>query len=281
MTETFSEATPTIDDLRGARIFVLRGSSWGERVAKCIRHRGGEARIVPLLEIHFMAGPDLRDSVESWVKGEYDWLLLTSISAVRAIQASGANLLTEVPQPGTGRQPRTAAVGPSTAAAAEQFGLTVSLVPDVDFATEGLIDAFRNADEAGPSRILFPVSNLTDDRLQNALESAGHTVTRITAYETNEVAAPENFRAQLTATTPAVILVTSGSAARSLHRQLPGLPESVIVASMGRSTVRALAELDVVADVIATRQTIDGLLDAVAAYLHEQRGQQHKQKDSV
>lgn len=273
MSEILSESTSTVDDLRGARLFVLRGSSWGERVAERIRHRGGEARIVPLLEIHFMAGPDLRDSIESWAKGEYDWLLLTSISTVRAIQASGAHFFAEPLRPGIGRPPRIAAVGPSTAAAAEQLGLAISLVPDADFATEGLIDAFRNDDEASPSRILFPASNLTDDRLQNALESDGHTLTRITAYETNEVAAPENFRAQLTTSTPTVILVTSGSAARSLHRQLPGLPDSVIVASMGRSTVRTLAELDVAADVIATRQTIDGLLDAIAAHLNEQRRQ--------
>ena len=239
---------------------MLRGSAWGERAAEQIRRRGGDAQIVPLLEIHFADAPELREALGAWTRGAFDWLLLTSMNTVHVIERSGADLAHAAAG-------RIAAVGPSTAETAEKLGLTVSLVPDTDFTTEGLLDVLRRETRNSPARFLFPVSNLTDDRMQQALEQDGHEVVRITAYDTQEVAAPEGFNERLRVHAPSVILVTSGSAARALHHQTPRLPPEVIVAAIGQPTARALAAVGFQADVVASRQTLDGLLDATATYL--------------
>ena len=261
-----SDSTPK--ELRGARVFVLRGGAWGERVAEQISLRGGDAVVVPLLDIQFTQPSVLRSALEDWATGNYDWLLLTSANTVHAIENCGADLSLRESARGGGRTPRIAAVGPITAEAAERLGLTVSLTPQSDFSAEGLINALRKTVGDRPLRFLFPVSSLTDGRMQQALELDGHSVRRVTAYETQAVAAPEDFRSQLDAHTPTVILITSGSAAHALHRHAPDLPAGVGVAAIGRSSARALAEHDVVPHVIASQQTIPGLLDAVAAYLH-------------
>lgn len=269
MRRTPSESGTGAADLRGARLFVLRGSSWGERVAEQITLRGGEARVIPLLDITFAEPSTLREALTGWGNGEYDWLLLTSVNTVHAIERAGLTLPHGEPASQTSPPRRIAAVGPATAEAAAQQGLTVSLIPPADFSTEGMIDALHSAAGPHPARFLFPVSNLTDDRMQRALESRGHTVLRVTAYETSERPAPSDFAAQLGEHAPTVVLVTSGSAAHALHRALPELPAGLHIAAIGRASARALAEHGLVADVVALEQTIPGLLDAVADYLHQ------------
>lgn len=276
--ETARDDLPPAEDLRGARLFVLRGSEWGESVADRIRSRGGEPRVVPLLDIRLSESARLHSELAAWARGEYDWLVLTSMNTVRAVEQAHVHAPGEAeaePRLGSARSSRVAAVGPATARAAERIGLEVALVPEHDFATEGLLDAIRN--EVGhPSRFLFPVSNLTDDRMQRALTAAGHEVVRVTAYETRELEAPADLLPQLTERHPAVILITSGSAARALHHQLPHVPDTVNIAAIGRSSARALADLGVRVDVVAEHQTIDGLLDAIAEHLtHTPQQEEH------
>lgn len=269
MTQTHL-STPVPADLDGARVFVLRGSEWGEQVAQQIRRRGGEARVVPLLDVRLTVSPALRSHLEDWARGGYDWLLLTSVNAVRAVEAAGPDLGPSGSD-ASGRTPRVAAVGPATERAAVQAGLPVSLTPESDFSTEGLLEVLRDAAGPAPLRFLFPVSDLTDQRMQEALGADGHEVVRVTAYETRAVAPPADLRAQLQAHAPTVVLITSGSAAQALHAHLPELPAGVAVAAIGRRSAAALAEHGSVADVVAAEQTIPGLLDAVAAHLAARR----------
>lgn len=270
MSRSLGDTDRPASDLAGARIVVLRGSAWGDRVADRIRARGGEPRVVPLLDIEISDSEPLRTELASWARGEYDWLVLTSMNTVRAVQQAQSSPPAgseAVRAAAAGITPRVAAVGPATAAAAAQIGLEVSLVPEQDFATEGLLAAIRDAVGARPSRFLFPVSNLTDERMQDALTAAGHQVVRITAYETREVAAPPDLHRQLTEHDPTVVLITSGSAARALHRHFPVLPDGLRIAAIGRSSARSLAELGMRADIVAAEQTIDGLLDSIADHL--------------
>lgn len=253
--------SPDVGDFAGVRICVLRGAEFGHRVAERVRHRGGEPRFIPLIEVTAIESQFLKQEVRAWVGGGYDWLILTSANAVHAIEHLGEPLAAS-------RASRVAVVGPGTAAHAEQIGLTVDLVPEHDFTTEGLVDALLAGLAGTPKRCLFPASNLTDDRLQRALEAAGHEVVRVTAYETNEVPTQLDLRREFTAHSPTVVLVTSASAARALAHQAPILPAAVKIAAIGRPSADALTQLGIHPDVVSARHTIDGLLDAVADHLH-------------
>ncbi|MGK0722674.1 uroporphyrinogen-III synthase [Leucobacter sp. W1478] len=265
-------------DLKGARLWILRGEEWGERVAAKIRERGGESQMVPLLEIVFSGQEPLEREVHNWNSGRYDWMILTSMNAVRAIERAGARTPSERQGPGSipEKFARVAAVGPATARAASEIGLVVGVVPEHEFSTEGLVDAMLVEMGESPTRVLFPVSNLTDDRLQHALEAAGHHVERVTAYQTVDIRPVIDLQQALSEHPRTVVLVTSGSAAHALSRQIKDPPENVHIAAIGHSTARALESVGLPADVVSRTHTIDGLLDAVAAHLraeHKKRVQ--------
>ncbi|MGK0722594.1 uroporphyrinogen-III synthase [Leucobacter sp. W1478] len=257
------------EGLKGAQLWILRGEEWGERVAAKIRERGGEPQVIPLLEIAFSDQELLQREVQNWNSGDYDWMVLTSMNAVRAIENAGARTPSERQGPDAKpeRFARIAAVGPATARAASEIGLTVGVVPEHDFSTEGLVDAMLVEMGESPARVLFPVSNLTDDRLQRRLEAAGHHVERVTAYQTIDIRPAINLQAALAENPKTVVLVTSGSAAHALSRQITDPPENVHIAAIGHSTARALDSVGLPADVVSRTHTIDGLLDAVAAHL--------------
>lgn len=265
-----SQASDSFEkDLTGVRLWILRGEEWGERVAAEIRERGGEPQIIPLLEIAFSDHEPLQKEVHNWNSGNYDWMVLTSMNAVRALERAGARTPSATQGPGSKpeRFARIAAVGPATARAASEIGLTVSVVPEHDFSTEGLVDAMLVEMGESPARVLFPVSNLTDDRLQRRLEAAGHHVERVTAYQTIDIHPEIDLQAALSETPRTVVLVTSGSAAHALSRQIIDPPENVRIAAIGHSTAQALDSVGLPADVVSRTHTIDGLLDAVAAHL--------------
>lgn len=270
--------------LNGARLLILRGGPWGEYVAARVRECGGVPLIQPLIDIVHERTPELPAAVERWNTGGYDWVILTSANAVAAVAAAGA-------VGGASPRSRVAAVGPGTASAAEAAGITVDLVPEADFSTEGLITALEAAlgaaaeaaagagTDAKIQSILLPLSNLSDDRLQTRLRSAGHLVERVTAYRTVEIAQDEGSGAAFAEALVGcdAVLVTSGSAARALAARLAALPVSAIAgalpaaAAIGAPTAAALTEAGIPPQIVACTQTIDGLLDSVALHLGDPR----------
>ncbi|QIK63416.1 uroporphyrinogen-III synthase [Leucobacter viscericola] len=288
MTET-AERLLADASLRGARVLILRGGPWGDRVAAQVRDRGGEPIVYPLIEIEPVDTPELRAAVERWRRGAYDWVVLTSANAVNAAlavadgafesiaDAGGAATPGSGSGSGAGSRSRIAAVGPGTATAARAAGLGVDLMPEHDFSTDGLIAALDAELSSGPSfeqqRILLPLSNLSDDRLQTWLATAGHLVDRVTAYETVQIEQDVRSRAAC-ATALAdsdLILVTSGSAARALAANLSAVDAAVppTIAAIGEPTATALRDVGLAPQIVAGTQTIDGLLDAIVAQVNE------------
>lgn len=255
------------DSLSGLRVHVLRGGAWGAAVADRIRAEGGVAVITELLRIEAAADPaPLQAAADSWNRGAYDWLVMTSANGVEAFVAAG----------GASRDgSRVAAVGPATAEALDRHGFAVDLVPNERYSAAGLAAAF--ADHSGAdtgirgareAKILLPISEIADGTFEEALRAAGHQVTRVTAYRTVTVSPEDDpfddtdpIHAPRTA-----ILVTSSSAARALAERCTPLPNDTLLAAIGDPTARTMHDLDLRADVIATTHTIPGLLTALAQF---------------
>ncbi|QIM17548.1 uroporphyrinogen-III synthase [Leucobacter coleopterorum] len=275
---------PADASLRGARVMILRGGSWGERVSRQVRDRGGEPVVHPLIAVVPAETPALREAIGRWNRGTYDWVVLTSANAVEAILAVAGACPGRANALGAGSKTptRIAVVGPGTATAARAVGLGVDVMPERDFSTEGLMVALGvelGAEAtAERQRFLLPLSNLSDDRLQTWLEAAGHHVDRVTAYETVQVDQDARSRtAFATAVAESdVILVTSGSAARALAANLDAFDAAVLptIAAIGEPTAAALRGVGLIPQLVAGSQTIDGLLAAVAAQTNEP----HQQK---
>lgn len=243
--------------LDGLRILIPRGGAWGEGVADEIAARGGRSRIVPLLRIAEPEDPAaLAAAVAEWNLGVFDWLVVTSANAVRALTTAGA-----------ARSGRVAALGPGTALALREAGFDVALVPDDDFSGAGLAAALRAAlVEAGrPCRVLLPVSEIAGDTIERALRQDGHEARRVTAYRTLQTPPDAESAALVAAGGFDAILVTSGSAAAAIAEHLAPLPPATRLAAIGPPAAAALAAAGLRAHLVARTHTIPGLLDALAA----------------
>lgn len=252
-----SGAATASTPLDGLRILIPRGGAWGEGVADEIAARGGRSRIVPLLRIEEPENrAPLAAAVAEWNRGAFDWLVVTSANAVRALATAGAE-----------RSGRVAALGPGTALALREAGFDVALVPDDDFSGAGLARALRAAlVEAGrPSRVLLPVSEIAGDTIERALRHDGHEVRRVTAYRTLQAPPDAESAALVAAGGFDAILVTSGSAAAAIAEHLTPLPPATRLAAIGPPAAAALTSAGLRAHLVARTHTIPGLLDALAA----------------
>mgnify|MGYP003441063422 FL=1 len=245
--------------LRGLRILIPRGGDLGEALREKIIERGGIPTVAPLLET--VAPSDasaLAAAVARWNEGAYDWMVVTSATTASVLQRAGARA-----QPGA----KTAVVGPVTAAAMQLVGFRIHVIPGRDFSGDGLAVSLLAAIPSGDrgARILLPVSELADTRLERALRDAGHEVDRVGAYSTAPAPEIPGLRATIAGGGIDVVLVTSGSAARAVSARLTPIPSTTRLAAIGRPTAGALLSAGLRADVVAELSTTDGLLDAVSS----------------
>ena len=117
----------------------------------------------------------------------YDWLILTSANAVRAIAWS--NFLDK------SSNLKVAAVGEATATAARKSGLPVALVPET-YSRKPWFDCL--ADQSAGKKILLARAEVARDVIPDALRAAGATVDVVDAYRNvMPPATPERLRAAL------------------------------------------------------------------------------------
>lgn len=247
--------------LTGLRVLIPRGGNLGDALCTNVRERGGIPTVAPLIQTVGASDPAALDAaITRWNAGEYDWIVVTSATTAAVLQAAGAR-----PQP----QVKTAAVGPVTAAAIQNIGFRLHVIPSRDFSAEGLaVSVLAAIPSTGPTvRIFFPVSELADTRLENALRAAGHEVDRVGAYSTAQTPEISGLRDTAASGGFDVVLVTSGSAARAVAASLTPLPSHTRLAAIGRPSAAALAKEGLRADIVADLSTTDGLLDAVSLAL--------------
>lgn len=253
---------PTLP-LTGLRILIPRGGDLGAALYEKVLDRGGVPTIAPLLETAPPSDPArFAGAVARWNAGDYDWLVVTSATTATALAAAGA-------------EPRgkVGAVGPVTAAAIQELGFRLHVMPGRDYSGRGLAESLLaalpdpEAPGAHPARVLLPVSELADDTVERALRAAGHQVDRVAAYTTAMTDEIAGLRARVGVGDFDVVLATSSSAARAIAERLTPLPRAVRVAAIGDPTAQALAGLGLSTDIVAASSTTDGLLDAVSVAL--------------
>jgi uroporphyrinogen-III synthase/uroporphyrinogen III methyltransferase/synthase len=220
---------------------------------------------VPVLEIR---PPDSYAALDAALGQleQYDWLILTSANAVRAMADRASVLGIEVSQP---HSLEIAAVGHATAAAAHRAGLRVAFVPEEYVAEElvaGLLEGVRL--RAVGLRVLLVRAAVARDVIPDALGEAGAQVDVAEAYR-NVVpgGAPEQLRAALGKGIDAATFTSSSSvthlaeAARAAGVAWPfaGVP----AVSIGPITSGTLRELDWEPAIEANPSDIPGLIAAV------------------
>jgi len=243
--------------LSGWRVLVPRGGPWGDGVAASLRSQGATPVVAPL--INFGPTTDqaaLDDALEKLAAGEYDWLTVTSATTVDVLFAHRA----VVP-----KSTKIAAVGETTAAALQAVGYEVALVPDADNSAAGMAQQLI-ALEPEPRRILTLRSEIAKPVLTRSLIAAGHDVSSIVAYRTVGVPVTERIRRDVESGRINAILITSGSVAEQVREQFPDIPDETLLAAIGPRTANDARRAGLPITVVADKQTVDALIDAVSHF---------------
>lgn len=232
--------------LAGRRILVTRSTHQAGKLSEGLRALGAEPVEVPVLEIR---PPESFAALDPALRrlGEYDWLILTSANAVRALAGRMAEQGIGSAQPS---RLKVAAVGSATAEAARQAGFSVALVPDA-YVAESLVAALKNG-VAGESisgrRVLLARAATARDVIPDGLRQAGAIVDVADAYRNVlPEAAPGLLRDALKTRIDAVTFTSSSSAthlADAARRAGIAFPFAGIAAiSIGPITSQTLREL--------------------------------------
>jgi uroporphyrinogen-III synthase len=243
--------------LSGWRVLVPRGGPWGDGVAASLRKQGAVPVIAPL--INFAPTNDqaaLEEALRDLADGAFDWLTLTSATTVDVLYAYRAVIPAKT---------RVAAVGETTAAALTAVGYRVDLVPERDNSAAGMAEQLI-ALEPEPRDVLTLRSEIAKPVLTRILSEAGHRVRSVVAYRTVGVPVTERIAEDVRSGRINAILVTSGSVAEQVHAQFPDVPASTLIAAIGPRTAKDARRAGLSVDVIADRQTVDALIDAVARF---------------
>jgi uroporphyrinogen III methyltransferase/synthase len=234
--------------LAGRSVAVTRARAQASELAARLRELGARVIEAPAIRIVAIDGP--APELE-----RYDLVCLTSPNGVRLLfeRMAAARLDARALAGKT-----VAAIGPGTAAALRDHGVTADIVPE-RFVAEGLADALSGVHA---TRALIARAADARELLPDALRGCGVEVDELALYET--VAEPLTDE-QLTEVAGAdYILFTSSSTVKFLLEAAGGRPPAgARIVSIGPITSQTLRKRGLEADVEADRHDIEGLIDAL------------------
>ena len=260
---------------RPPRILITRTRQQASSLAAQLEALGAEPILIPTIDI---APPTSFTALDAAITrlshqaNEYDWLIFTSANAVHALaDRARAQRVTLHPK-------RIAAIGPATAKAIEQAGLTPErsdiLLPE-SYVAELLASALLAASPQAPQHHLLVRAEEARDILPSTLQAAGHRVTIAPAYRNITPPGTLVLLQQLFApgsSHPDAITFTSSSTAQNLLALLKEggqpIPAGTALASIGPITSATLRELGYEPTLEAAEPTIDSLAIALAKHLN-------------
>jgi uroporphyrinogen III methyltransferase / synthase len=245
--------------LFGKRIVVTRATQQAPILSEKLRELGADVIEMPATQIARLDLSRLRSAITGI--GEYDWLIFTSQNAVAIFWEQ---LL------GAGRDARAlagvkiAAVGPATAGALLEHGITVDVIPK-RFVAEGLLEMMRARDDLAGASVLYVTAEGARDVLPDGLEQMGADVTVIEAYRSiNDGQGAKKLSRAIEAGKVDLVTFTSASSVKAYIDAVGDeLALRVPAASIGPQTSEALRGAGIELKHEAEESTIDGLVAAV------------------
>jgi uroporphyrinogen-III synthase len=253
--------------LAGRRVLVTRAAHQAGKLSEGLRALGAEPVEVPVLEIRSPVSFEPLDAALRQLNS-YDWLILTSANAVRALTDRASVLEIMLAQP---VRLQVAAVGEATASAARKAGLQVAFVPEAYVAeslVEGLLQSLQT--QTSSQKILLVRAAIARDVIPDALRSADYVVDVVDAYRNIlPEAAPEQLRQALQNGIAAATFTSSSSAthlAEAARAAGVAWPFAAVPAvSIGPITSQTLRELGWPPAAEADPSDISGLIAALVA----------------
>ena len=259
-------------DLRNKTILITRQPEQAAEFIAEVEKRGWRAVLFPTIKI---TDPDSWGVCDKALEriNDYDGLIFTSANAVeRFFQRC---TLKEV-EPATFRACEIYAVGEKTRQEIERRGLRVRLVPDT-FSSASLAKQFTKA-AVEQKRFLFPRGNISKDDVIERLRELEAVVDSVVVYNTvgadnSEV---DSIWKKLVGGQIDVVTFASPSAALNFAQlfsveRIRQLGQMIKVAVIGPTTAEAARGVGLKVDVVATKSTVAGLVEAIATYFDQHK----------
>jgi uroporphyrinogen-III synthase len=262
--------------LAGKRIVITRSAEQSEVLSRELSARGAVPVVVALVSF---AKPEYSGPLDAAIAEieQFDWMILTSAEAVRAVVKRGEQL--RKPVASTGNKLQIACVGPVTAEAARNAGLRVGCIAKTHTGL-GLAEELGNRLQG--AKVFLPRSDRANPDLPLALRRHGAQVTEVIAYRTLRPTEVDEGKLRVMANgTVDAMLFFSPSAVHYFVElidgaQLRGLQDRTAIIAVGPVTASALRECGFGRIVVAAETTAS----AAVLALEEHFGNEQKESQA-
>jgi uroporphyrinogen-III synthase len=257
-----------VSPLNGKRVVITRASHQAAPLVKELERHEATVISIPTIEIQPPQSFQPLDKALAKIQ-KYDWLLLTSVNGVEALQRR----LAKAGMPASAlRHLSIAAIGPGTRAAAEALGLKVAVMP-AKYVAEAVVDELKG--DIRGKQVLLVRAKVARDVIPRELSQAGAEVEVVDAYQTvvprhsSERLLEYLHEGRLQAD---FITFTSSSTVRNFSAILPsgsspkGILDGVTIVSIGPITSETLTEIGLQPTVEAIEYSIHGLVTAMTQF---------------
>lgn len=258
--------------LFGQSVLVTRTRHQAGELARLLAQAGAWPLELPVIQIERLEQPPgLEEALAALRQGAYRWTVFTSANAVEEFfRHLERRRLDARALAGT----RIAAIGPGTARALGQRGLTPDLLPD-EYIAEGVLAALLPHISPG-DRVLLPRAEGARTELVQGLAARGVRVDVVVLYRSVlPTRMPQEPLQMLRRGEIDVVVLTSSSTVRNLVRLLGeevGCLARAVLACIGPVTAQTVEELlERRPEVVAQEYTMAGLVEALCRF-YEQGG---------
>jgi uroporphyrinogen III methyltransferase/synthase len=255
--------------LYGWNVLVPRAKSQAGPMSARLAAHGAIPIEVPTISTEPPRNPaQMERAIKGLVDGRYQWIVFTSVNAVKAVWEKFADFgLDARALAGV----RVAAVGQKTAQAVRDLGITPELLPrDNARNAAGLVEVFPpyDADLDPVDRVLLPRADIATDTLVAGLIDLGWSVEDVVAYRTVRAAPPsQDIRDMIKSGGFDAVCFTSSSTVKNLVG-IAGKPHTrTIIACIGPMAAQTAREHGLRVDVMPEVAGVPELVDALAAYV--------------
>ena len=274
----------SLGPLAGKRVVVTQAVHQAPELGALLVARGAVPLFYPCIAIEPPEDTtELDTALAAAAAGYYDWLVVTSANTVLVL---AGRLCALGITPNALADVRLAAIGvPTAEAVAHHLGRTADLVPD-DSKAEGLVSALTAVTQPG-QRMLVPQADIARPALVQGLTAGGLNVTSLAAYRTTAGSGGVPLHKLLTEGPGKgvdAITFTSPSTVRNLLARLAqegGAPldlsalRHIVLACIGPVTADAVQAAGLppqaAATVVATKQSLEGLVEALSVYYRDSK----------
>jgi uroporphyrinogen-III synthase len=255
--------------LAGKRIVITRAAQQSEAIARELSALGAIPVVLPLVEFEEPGDFSALDTALGQTE-QFGWIIFTSGQAVRAVAARSERLGHPLGQAAS--KSRIAAVGPVSAEAVRQVGLTVEYVAKNH---NGVALANELGERLREQRVLLPRSDQANPELPAALRGHGAQVTEVIAYRNLIPGAVDKQNlGKIAAGEADAILFFSPSAVHHFREllgseRLRALQGQIAITAVGPVTANALRLAKVERMVVAADTTAGAVLAALAEHFAE------------